>query len=45
MKLINPEIIVRVTNGIVGFECDDSYKKCLMKGKCRYYPRANIIKN
>ena len=37
--MIEPEFIVRITNGIIGWKCDNSYKSCGMKGKCRYYPK------
>lgn len=36
--MINPEWIVRITNGIIGWVCDDNREHCLMKGMCRYYP-------
>ena len=36
--MINPEWIVRITNGITGWVCDDSVKHCLMAGMCRYHP-------
>ncbi|MCK9571103.1 hypothetical protein M0R72_19295 [Candidatus Pacearchaeota archaeon] len=35
--MIPPEYIVRITNGIVGWVCDDSAKGCLMEGECRYF--------
>ena len=35
--MIEPELIVRVTNGIIGWQCDESVKGCLMEGECRYY--------
>ena len=41
--MIPPELIVRITNGIVGWRCDESYKRCLMEGGCRYYPKSEVI--
>jgi hypothetical protein len=38
--MIPPEYIVRITNGIIGWVCDDSVERCLMEGKCRYYRRS-----
>ena len=41
--MILPEWIVRITNGIVKWECDDSYKECGMHaGLCIFY--GNHIK-
>ena len=37
--MIEPEWIVRITNGIIGWSCDDSVKECLMEGECRYFKR------
>jgi hypothetical protein len=37
--MIEPEWIVRITNGIIGWVCDDSVEKCLMEGECRYFKR------
>jgi len=37
--MIPPEYIVRITNGIVGWVCDDSVERCLMEGECRFYKR------
>jgi len=35
--MIEPELIVRTTNGIIGWVCDDSVEKCLMtEGECRF---------
>lgn len=36
--MIEPEVIVRATNGIIGHRCDESRKGCGMKGECRFYP-------
>lgn len=35
--MIEPEWIVRATNGIVGFKCDDSWKECGRTKECRFY--------
>lgn len=35
--MIEPEWIVRITNGIVGWECDDSCRKCGRTEECRFY--------
>ncbi len=40
--MIEPELIVRVTNGIIGWRCDESVKGCLMEGECRYHPSGKI---
>ncbi|MCK9458677.1 MAG: hypothetical protein M0R80_03490 [Proteobacteria bacterium] len=41
--MINPEWIVRITNGIIGWICDDSVEECLMEGECRYFKRGEKI--
>jgi hypothetical protein len=40
--MILPEHIVRITNGIIGWVCDDSSKKCLMEGECRYFQKVQL---
>jgi hypothetical protein len=42
--MIPPEYIVRITNGIVGWVCDDSVKECLMEGECRYFKNNDVVK-
>jgi hypothetical protein len=37
--MIEPELIVRVTNGVIGWVCDDSVEKCLMEEECRYFKK------
>jgi len=35
--MVPPEYIVKISNGIVGFRCDESVEKCLMsKEECRF---------
>ncbi len=35
--MIEPEKIVKLTNGIVGWEQDESCENCSRKGPCRFY--------
>jgi hypothetical protein len=35
--MIEPEWIVKITNGIIGWTCDDSKNKCLLCNECRFY--------
>ena len=35
--MIEPEWIVRITNGIIGWVCDESMENCGMMDRCRFY--------
>jgi len=35
--MIQPEFIVRITNGIIGWKCDESRDRCNMKDECIYW--------
>jgi len=35
--MIEPETIVRITNGIIGWVCDDSNEECGLQEECIYY--------
>jgi len=35
--MIEPEWIVKITNGLLKFKCDDSVTECGMGGRCRFY--------
>lgn len=35
--MVEPEWIVRITNGIIGWCCDSSVNMCGMVGNCRFY--------
>jgi hypothetical protein len=37
--MIEPEWVVKITNGLVQFTCDDSVEQCLIgeEGRCRFY--------
>jgi len=35
--MIEPEWIVRITNGIIGWRCDDSRKECNMSDECIFW--------
>lgn len=37
---IEPETIVRVTNGIIGWRCDESREECGITDTCRFYKKG-----
>jgi hypothetical protein len=39
--MIEPEWIVRITNGIIGWRCDDSRKECNMRDECIFWNDKN----
>jgi hypothetical protein len=40
---IEPETIVRVTNGVIGWRCDSSREECGITDICRFYTKENIL--
>lgn len=41
--MIEPELIVRATNGIVGFVCDDSIEHCGRAGECVFSSKKPVV--
>lgn len=39
--IIFPDVIVNMTNGLVGFESDESCEECVLKDSCRFYEEVN----